>query len=129
MPGVVSTVVGYSGGKEPYPTYRNIKDYTEAIRIEYDPKQITYMDILGYFFSQHSITSPPYSNQYKSCVLFHDDEQRMIASMMLEGLSKKVQNRKIYTQLQDVSTTEFYKAEEYHQHYVEKQTSRGGNRW
>ena len=124
MSGVISTVVGYAGGEELNPTYKSIKDHTEVIRVEFDPKVITYTDILASFLDQHSPYDRAYSRQYRSAILYHNEEQRQIASQVLQQLSAKRGGKKIYTEIEPATT--FYRAEEYHQKYVEKQKSRGG---
>jgi len=124
MVGVISTLVGYAGGEQLNPTYKSIKDHTEVIRVEFDPKVVTYADILTSFLDQHSPFDRAYSRQYRSAILYHNEEQRQIASDVLQQLSARRGGRKIYTDVEPATT--FYRAEEYHQKYVEKQNSRGG---
>jgi len=111
--------VGYAGGKAPWPTYKSIQDHTEAVRVEYDPQILSYQDILVEFFSQGGVpTSPCYSRQYRNAILTHSEEQKKIASAVVEQLRKQRGVQKIYTDIEDA--TPFYRAEEYHQKYVEK---------
>ena len=118
--GVLDVVVGYAGGKEIGPTYRNILDHTEAVRVQFDPTRITYRDILRIFFMEHSPFAPEYSRQYRSALLVHNDDQREVANEMVSALAKKT-GRLVYTKVEDA--TDFYRAEEYHQKYFEKQSS------
>lgn len=108
-------IVGYAGGQKEWPTYRSIKDSTEAVRVIYDPSLISYEDILRTFFHQHSPSSPAYSVQYRSAILVHSEEQRAEAQKLIGALSKR---SKVYTSVEDA--TPFYRAEEYHQKYMEK---------
>ncbi len=86
MKGVVRTRVGYAGGEAPDPTYRRIQDHTEAIQIEYDPSITSYEELLEIFWESHDPTSRPYSRQYMSIVLYHNQEQRQIIEKKSEGL-------------------------------------------
>ena len=120
--------VGYAGGSAPWPTYKNIQDHTEAVRVEYDPQIMSYQDVLVEFFSQGGIpTQPCYSRQYRNAILAHTPEQKKIANAILGQLAKQRGLKKIYTDVEDA--TPFYRAEEYHQKYVEKSRSKFGGRW
>ena len=123
IPGIVSTVVGYAGGKTDYPTYKSIQDHTEAIRLVYDPNVLTYEQILKYFFEMQG--GPPqynsYSRQYRSAILTHSDEQKRIAEKLIDSFLKQGY-KKVWTDIEEA--TDFYRAEEYHQKYVVKQKSR-----
>jgi len=121
MKGVKEVTVGYAGGKTEFPTYRSIQDHTEAVRVVFDPKKISYEEILMSFFQQHSIFSPPYSRQYRSAILVHNQEQEETARAMLDAFSKSAK-RKVYTEVEQA--TDFYRAEEYHQKYIAKQSAR-----
>lgn len=116
--------VGYSGGVTEWPTYRSIKDHTEAVRIVFDRSKLTYEQILKLFFDQQGgpPTYPGYSRQYRSAILVHNDEQKSIANKLIQSLTQ-AKGKKIYTDVEDSSSTEFYRAEEYHQKYMEKQSS------
>ena len=116
--------MGYAGGKTEWPTYKSIQDHTEALRIEYDPSLLTYKDILAEFFSQHSPTSPSFSRQYRSAILYHNEEQLGEAKEFIGMLEKRI-GRKIYTDLEPA--TDFYQAEEYHLKYIEKANKK--SRW
>ena len=106
-----------------WPTYKSIADHTEAMRIEFDPSVTSYQDILIDFFAQHSAFSRPYSRQYRSAIMVHNDQQRKIAQEAIKLMSKTQGGREVYTDLEDADA--FYAAEEYHQKYVAKQQSSG----
>lgn len=125
MHGVMNVIVGYSGGIGRNPTYQSIKDHTEAVRIEYDPNLITYANILEEMMSMHSPKNPAYSRQYRSVILVHNDNQRKIAEETVKLLSKSLGGVQIYTDIENAvsgsALAAFYRAEEYHQKYLEKQ--------
>lgn len=128
LEGVISVTVGYAGGSAPWPTYKNIQDYTEAVRVEYDPQILSYEDILVEFFSQGGVpTTPCYSRQYRNAILVHNAEQRKIATTLVNQLAKQKGLKKIYTDIEDA--TPFYRAEEYHQKYVEKSRGKYRGAW
>lgn len=116
--------VGYAGGKKVWPTYRNIQDHTEAVRITYDPNIVSYEDLLEVFFQELGgpPVSPSYSRQYATLILVHSHTQRAIAEAKVAAWSQKYGNRKLYIEILDA--TDFYRAEEYHQKYMEKQQRR-----
>ena len=91
-------------------------DHTEALLVEYDPESITYRELLEIFWQEHI----PYANanrQYRSAIFCHSDEQRAIA----ENLKLELSERKKYVQHTAIEmATPFYRAEEYHQHYLNK---------
>ncbi|KAL1129292.1 hypothetical protein AAG570_013821 [Ranatra chinensis] len=111
--GVVATRVGYSGGKKPNPSYRDLGDHTEAIAIEYDPNVINYNGLLELFWSHHDPTAKC-KRQYTSLIFYHDDEQKALAEKSLKEKQGKYKNP-IVTEIIPAST--FYDAEDYHQKY------------
>lgn len=117
--GIKSTIVGYAGGKTQFPTYKSIQDYTEAIRVEYDPKVLSYEQIIQKFFDMQG--GPPsygsFSRQYRSAILLHNAEQKAVVDKIFGDYAKK-SGKKIYTDVEEA--TDFYRAEEYHQNYVDK---------
>mmetsp|Transcript_20907 Transcript_20907/g.30106 ORF Transcript_20907/g.30106 Transcript_20907/m.30106 type:complete len:125 (-) Transcript_20907:311-685(-) len=118
MNGVRQVTVGYAGGKKEFPTYRSIKDHTEAVRVEYDPAVISYAGILQSYFDQvgGSMFYPSFSRQYRNAILVHNDEQRRVAKSMI---SKYAANgREVHLAIEDA--TDFYRGEEYHQKYLIK---------
>jgi peptide-methionine (S)-S-oxide reductase len=127
--GVVSTTVGYTGGRTKDPTYEQIctdrTGHAEAVEIEFDPMAVSYMDLLGVFWSSHDPTTknrqgPDFGSQYRSAIFYHSDEQRDAAlrSMQEQEQARRFNGRQIVTEI--VQATEFYPAEEYHQDYHEK---------
>jgi peptide-methionine (S)-S-oxide reductase len=120
MDGVKRCVVGYSGGSELNPTYRMIKDHTEALLVEFDPKVISYEDLVIEWSRMHS---PRYQSscQYRSAVWYLDDEQRETAEEVVKGMRAAARGGKVYTGVQPA--TRFYKAEEYHQNFLTKERS------
>ena len=118
MSGVRTVIVGYAGGSENNPTYEDIKDYTEAVRVYYDPEVISFEEILESFFEQQdgSYYYPCGSRQYRSVIWTHSDRQQNIANGIIRQLSSS--NRKVHTAVE--IATSFYRAEEYHQKYYDK---------
>lgn len=110
--GVWKTRVGYAGGDKDNPTYHNLGGHTETIQVEYDPKQISYRELLEVFFDNHNPYVKPYSTQYKSIVFYHNDNQK---EAYQEYVSKLKENRTLYTELKPYEN--FYYAEFYHQKY------------
>jgi peptide-methionine (S)-S-oxide reductase len=127
--GVTSTAVGYIGGHTQNPTYKevcaNSTGHAEAVEVEFDPNQVSYKDLLAVFFQSHDPTQlnrqgPDYGTQYRSAIFFHDVTQESEAREALAALGKSgIFKRPIVTQI--VAAPEFYRAEEYHQKYFEKQ--------
>ena len=128
LPGVSATAVGYEGGTMPNPTYKAVctdaTGHAEAVEIEYDPAQISYEQLLDAFFSLHDPTQlnrqgPDWGTQYRSVIFYHTPEQEAAAKAAVERLTaEKRFNKPIVTQV--VPATTFWRAEEYHQKYLEK---------
>jgi peptide-methionine (S)-S-oxide reductase len=127
MKGVVSTAVGYEGGTTNSPTYKDIctdrTGHAEVVQIEYDPKQVSYEQLLDVFWHSHNPTSlnrqgPDIGTQYRSVVFFHDSKQEKAAKESKEKLQKTGYKSPIVTQV--VPTAIFWKAEDYHQQYLAK---------
>jgi len=117
MKGVVDCIVGYSGGMKANPTYRSIKDSTESILIEYDPRIISYSDILNYWKrSAHGY--PGMKRQYRSVIFYGNAKQEVLARDLVENMKLDKGVKEIYIDIE--SLTPFYRAEEYHQHYMKK---------
>lgn len=124
--GVVSTAVGYSGGHFPNPTYKDVcsgkTGHAEVVQVEYDPAQVSYDDLLKVFWDNHDPTTlnrqgPDVGAQYRSAIFFHTPEQELAAKASKEKIQKGYKN-KIVTEITPAS--EFYRAEDYHQQYLEK---------
>jgi peptide-methionine (S)-S-oxide reductase len=131
--GVKSTIVGYTGGWFEYPTYEHVcmdrTGHAEAIQIMYDPKEVSYEDLLEVFWSVHNPTTKnrqgfDYGTQYRSAIFYHTPQQEEIARKSKEELekSRRFNNKRIVTEIVPAST--FYRAEEYHQKFYQKK--RGG---
>ncbi len=126
--GVKEVVSGYTGGNVPEPTYEQVcsgtTGHAEAVQITYDPNVISYLQLLEIFFSTHDPTSlnrqgADVGTQYRSAVFYHNEKQKKEVEAVIEKLKKeKVFDSPIVTEV--VEFKEFYKAEEYHQNYYEK---------
>ncbi|MBN2086919.1 peptide-methionine (S)-S-oxide reductase MsrA [Candidatus Peregrinibacteria bacterium] len=128
LDGVISTTVGYSGGKTKNPTYEDVCSHTtghaEATLVEYDSNKISYEELVNAFFNMHNPTTvnkqgPDIGDQYRSSIFFHTSEQEETAKKIKDELDKSGKwDNPIVTEI--VPATEFYKAEEYHQKYFQK---------
>jgi peptide-methionine (S)-S-oxide reductase len=110
--------VGYAGGRRPDPTYRHIGDHTETVQVDYDPKRITFEQLLDIFWKSHTPTSPSRSGQYMRAVFYHDENQRRQAEASKAALEKEL-GRTVHTRV--VPLRSFTMAEDYHQKYLLKQ--------
>lgn len=124
--GVVSTKVGYTGGRMKNPTYEDVcsdeTGHAEAIEIEFDPKKVKYEKLLDIFWANHNPTTlnkqgPDEGTQYRSAIFYHSEEQKTAAEKSKAAIQKKYKEP-VVTQI--VKASEFYPAEEYHQKYLEK---------
>jgi peptide-methionine (S)-S-oxide reductase len=128
VPGVKSTIVGYEGGTMPNPTYKDVctnrTGHAESVEIEFDPAQVSYEDLLNVFWREHDPTTlnrqgPDVGTQYRSAIFFHTPAQETAARASKEKLEKSGEfSRPIVTQI--VPASRFWRAEEYHQQYLEK---------
>ena len=123
--GVEKTTVGYIGGKTKNPTYEQVctgkTGHAEAVQIIYNPKIITYEQLLKTFWMMHNPTQknrqgPDIGTQYRSAIFYHNQEQKQIAEQ-----SKKEKDLGVKIQTEITLAKEFYPAEEYHQKYLKKQ--------
>jgi methionine-S-sulfoxide reductase len=130
VPGVTSSMVGYTGGHAENPTYEAVctgtTGHAEAVILEYDPKQVSYETLVKHFFRLHDPTQlnrqgPDIGEQYRSAIFYTSDEQKAVAEQIRDELQIKT-NDPIVTQI--VATTDFYPAEDYHQKYTQR-TGRG----
>jgi len=127
-PGVLSTAVGYTGGKTEKPTYKDVcghgTGHAEAVRVEYDPQAVSYVELLTVFFRNHDPTQvnrqgPDFGDQYRSAIFTTSDEQRETATKVKTMLEDSRRfPRPIATQIEPAGT--FWMAEEYHQQYLLK---------
>jgi peptide methionine sulfoxide reductase msrA/msrB len=124
MPGVLDTEVGYTGGAVKNATYRNHEGHAEAVQITYDPKKISYEQILEFFFKLHDPTTMnrqgnDMGTSYRSAIFFHNDEQRQIAERVKAKVDKSgAWKRPVVTEI--VPAKEFWNAEAEHQDYLQK---------
>lgn len=128
LPGVIDTVVGYTGGDVENPTYKMVcthkTGHAEAVQVTYDSDQVSYEVLVRSFFDFHNPTTPnrqglDIGNQYRSVIFYHDEEQAEIAMKIKAELEQSSNfRREIVTQI--VPLKDFYRAEEYHQRYYEK---------
>jgi peptide methionine sulfoxide reductase msrA/msrB len=128
VPGVIDTTVGYMGGTMKSPTYEDVcgdqTGHAETVLIEYDPSKVTYNQLLDVFWSHHDPTTPnrqgpDVGTQYRSVVFYYTPEQQQIAMQSIAQLTKDHRfSRPIVTEV--VKATDFWKAEDYHQHYLDK---------
>jgi len=126
--GVLSTSVGYAGGTQANPTYQDVctdkTGHAEAVELEFDPSQVSYEQLLEVFWSNHNPTTlnrqgPDVGTQYRSVIFYHSPEQKSVASASKEKVEKSGRfNRPIVTQIEPASA--FWRAEEYHQRYLQK---------
>jgi peptide-methionine (S)-S-oxide reductase len=127
--GVTSATVGYTGGTMKNPSYKDVctgkTGHAEAVEVEFDPTKVSYRELLAVLFQSHDPTQlnrqgPDYGTQYRSAIFFHDAEQEAQARDAVAALDKAgVFKHPIVTQI--VPASEFFRAEEYHQKYFEKQ--------
>ena len=128
VPGVTDATAGYLGGTFPSPTYEDVctgrTGHAEVVQVTYDPAHVSYDDLLDVFWSSHDPTTlnrqgPDRGTQYRSAIFYHNDEQKTKATASRErwGASGKFP-RPIVTEITPASA--FYRAEEYHQRYLEK---------
>ncbi len=128
VPGVISTKVGYSGGKLVNPTYKDVcsgrTGHAEAVEVTFDPAKVSYDRLLQVFWENHDPTTlnrqgPDVGTQYRSAIYFHNPEQEAAARASKADLEAAGKFRKpIVTEITEGS--EFFDAEDYHQQYLEK---------
>jgi peptide-methionine (S)-S-oxide reductase len=128
VPGVTATAVGYEGGSLDNPTYKQVctdgTGHAEVVELDYDPSKVSYEQLLDLFFELHDPTQlnrqgPDWGKQYRSVVFYHSPEQEAAAKQTLARLTaEKRFSRPIVTQIVPAET--FWRAEDYHQKYLEK---------
>lgn len=126
--GVLDAVCGYAGGHTANPTYEEIctdeTGHAEVVQVTFDPKRVSYEKLLEVFFSCHNPTElnrqgEDVGTQYRSVVFVHSAAQRKAADAKIAALTREGKYRRpIVTQVQDAPR--FWKAEAYHQRYLEK---------
>jgi peptide-methionine (S)-S-oxide reductase len=126
LAGVKETAVGYMGGKLTNPTYKDVctdsTGHAEVLEVTFDPEVISYHDILEVFWDNHNPTTlnrqgPDVGTQYRSAIFYHSPEQEAEAKASRDAAQSRFP-RPIVTEI--TPATEFWRAEEYHQQYLEK---------
>ena len=126
LDGIYRTEVGYCGGNSPNTNYREVctgtTNHAEAVKLEFDPKVITYEQIIKKFFDFHDPTTlnsqgPDFGTQYRSEIFYLNDDQKNIAQKVIDDVNKKLSG-KVVTKLSELKN--YCTAEEYHQKYLEK---------
>ena len=124
--GIIKTEVGYCGGINKITTYEEVctgkTDHAEVVKLEFDPKIITYQEILEYFFEIHDPTTlnsqgPDFGTQYRSEIFYLNNEQKEIAESTIKKINKKLSG-KVVTKHSLLKN--YCPAEEYHQRFLEK---------
>jgi peptide-methionine (S)-S-oxide reductase len=128
LPGVLDTAVGFMGGTTESPSYREVcsgrTGHAEVVHLEYDPTRVSYDELLEAFWGCHDPTTkdrqgPDIGSQYRSAIFFHTPEQEAAAQSSRDRLGAEGRFRRpIVTAIEPAST--FWRAEEYHQRYLEK---------
>jgi peptide-methionine (S)-S-oxide reductase len=125
--GVLDTSAGYTGGHQANPSYGQVRrhrtGHAEAVEVWFDPERVSYSDLLGVFWRIHNPTSRnrqgwDFGSQYRSAIYFHNPEQGATAVASLND-QQGLRTKQIVTEIAPASA--FYRAEDYHQRYLEKQ--------
>ena len=133
LDGVKKVVSGYSGGHDPKPTYKEVctgnTGHAECVEVTYDPKVVSYADLLEAFFRSHDPTSlnkqgNDIGTQYRSVIFYHNDAQKQLAEQAKTELDKSgAYGKPIVTEITKAVT--FYPAEDYHQNYFANNPDQG----
>ncbi|MEN9582607.1 MAG: hypothetical protein RL641_561 [Candidatus Parcubacteria bacterium] len=124
QPGVLSTEVGYIGGANENPTYQNHPGHAEAVEIEYNPEKTSYKKLLDFFFQIHNPTTlnqqgNDIGTSYRSAIFYGDEEEKKEGEDFIKIVNdSKRWKDPVVTTLEPLSI--FYKAEDYHQDYLQK---------
>jgi peptide-methionine (S)-S-oxide reductase len=128
LKGVTNATVGYAGGTKENPTYEDVctdrTGHAEVVQVEFDPAQVSYDELLDVFWSNHNPTTlnrqgPDAGTQYRSVIFYHSPEQEAAAEASKAKLDQNGKfKRPIVTQIEPAP--KFWRAEEYHQRYLEK---------
>jgi peptide-methionine (S)-S-oxide reductase len=128
VPGVKSTEVGYAGGHTENPTYKDVcsdeTGHAEVVRVEFDPAEVSYGELLNVFWNSHNPTTlnrqgPDVGTQYRSAIFYADENQKRLAEESKQKLNASGRFRHpIVTEI--TKAPAFFRAEEYHQQYLEK---------
>jgi peptide-methionine (S)-S-oxide reductase len=129
--GVISTTSGYIGGKVANPTYNQVvggtTGHTEAVEIVYDPSKVSYRKLLDVFWRNHDPLAKnrqfcDSGEQYRAGIFYHDEEQKRLAEETKKAVQTRFAPRVVHTEV--TKATPFYKAEDYHQDYYQKNSMR-----
>ncbi len=132
LDGVIDTAVGYEGGHVENPTYEQVctgtTGHTEVAQIEFDPSRISFEELLEKYLTIHDPTQlnrqgPDVGYQYRSVIFAHSDEQAEMARKVIQGAQERFSDP-IMTEVEPAAP--FWRAEEYHQCYLQKRTERPG---
>ena len=126
--GIIKTEVGYSGGTLKNPTYEQVctdtTGHAEVVKVEFDPAKVSYEKLMDIFWQNHNPTTlnrqgPDIGSQYRSVIFYTNESQKEKAILSLKMLEKQKRFKDpIVTEIEPAQ--EFYRAEEYHQQYLEK---------
>ena len=128
--GIIRTEVGYCGGNTSQTSYKEVctgnTNHAEVVKLEFDPKIISYEEILDHFFKIHDPTTlnrqgPNVGYQYRSEIFYNSEDERIIAQKVLDEVNKNL-NGKVVTTIRKEKN--YCKAEEYHQKYFEKRSKK-----
>ena len=125
IPGVIETEVGYTGGENEDPTHEDHPGHAEAVEITYDSEQVSYRELLDFFFRVHNPTTlnrqgNDIGTSYRSAIFFNDEEERKAGEEFIQIVNDSGRFKDpVVTTLEPFRA--FYKAEEYHQDYLKKQ--------
>jgi len=126
LEGIIKTEVGYCGGHNAQTSYREVcsgtTNHAEVVKLDFDPKIITFEQILEYFFEFHDPTTldsqgPDFGTQYRSEIFYLNDEQKNTAKKVMDKENERLSG-KVVTKISQVKN--YCAAEEYHQRYLEK---------
>jgi len=128
VPGVIETAVGYSGGHTESPSYQDVctdeTGHAEVVQVAFDPAKVSFEELLQVFWGMHDPTQlnrqgPDVGTQYRTAIFFHSPEQEAVAKKSREALEASGKLRRhIATEITPAG--KFYRAEEYHQKYLQK---------
>lgn len=129
IPGVTATAVGYEGGHTKSPSYKDVctdaTGHAEVVELDFNPEKVSYEQLLEAFFSLHDPTQlnrqgPDWGTQYRSAIFYHSESQKAAAEAKIAELTEagRFAPKKIVTKIEPAQT--FWRAEDYHQRYLEK---------
>ena len=131
VPGVISTISGYMGGKTANPTYKQVSaggtGHAEVVQITYDPSKVTFAKLLDVFWRNIDplVKDRQFcdaGDMYRSAIFYHDDEQKKLAEETRKTVEAKFKPRAVHTQI--IKASEFTVAEDYHQDFYKKNEAR-----